>query len=123
MPELVLLTGVLIAGLSLYLMIRTRAMAGLLDKVFGTGWLYAAALIRLLLGAMLIGSAHTVAFGPAVEVFGWLFCVSGLTLVVVPRPALQRMVGWFSGMSTTAARVWLAGALLFGLFFVYAYLA
>ena len=123
MPELVLLTGVLIAGISLYLLIRTRAMPGLLENVFGSGWLYGAALVRFLLGAALIGSAHTVAFAPAVELFGWLFCLSGLSLVVTPRPVLTRGVAWFCALSVPMARLWLGGALLFGLFFVLACVA
>lgn len=121
MPELVLLTGVLIIGVSSYLIVRTQAMTGLIDKVFGTGWLYAAALLRLLVGAALIGSAPTVAYPVIVEAFGWLFAVGGLTLVVVPRPVLQRLAGWFSRLSPLAARLWLSAALLCGLFFVHAY--
>ncbi len=123
MPELVLITGVLISAVSLYLLVRTQVLPGLIDRVFGTGWLYGAALLRLLLGAALIGSAATVAFPVPVAAFGWLFAVSGLTLVVVPRPVLQRLAGRFARLSPPAARVWLGGALVFGLFFVYAYLA
>jgi hypothetical protein len=123
MPELVLLVGVLIVGISLYLMVRTAQLRGVVDKVFGTGWLWGAALLRLLLGAALIGSAHTVAYSTAVEVFGWLFAVGGLSLVVVPRPVLQRMAGWFAALSPALTRLWLGAALLFGLFFIYAYLA
>jgi hypothetical protein len=123
MPELVLLTGILISGLSLYLMIRTEELWGLLQRVFGSGWLYGAALLRLLLGAMLIASAPTVAYATAVEVFGWLFCIGGLSLVVLPRSVLQRMVGWFSGLSPGMARLWLSSAVVFGLFFIFAYFA
>ena len=123
MPELVLLTGILIAGASVYLMIRTEELWDLLHRVFGSGWLYGAALMRLLLGAILIASAPTVAYSLAVEVFGWMFCVGGLSLVVLPRPVLQRMVDWFSGLSPGMARLWLSSAVLFGLFFVFAYFA
>lgn len=123
MPELVLFTGLLITAISLYLMAKPATMAGMLDKMFGTAWLYGAALLRLLLGAMLIGSAHTVACAGAVELFGWLFAVSALTLVVVPRPQLQRMAGWFADLSPGPARLWLCAALLFGLFFIWAYIA
>ena len=47
MPELVLLTGILISGLSVYLMLRTEELWDLLQRVFGSGWLYGAALLRL----------------------------------------------------------------------------
>ena len=123
MPELVLFTGVLITAISLYLIAKPASATGMVDKVFGSGWLYGAALFRLLLGAALIGSAHTVAFSTAVEVFGWLFCIGGLTLVTVHRSAWQRMVGWFTKLSPAMTRLWLSTALLFGLFFIYAYIA
>jgi hypothetical protein len=119
----VLLTGILISGLSLYLMIRTEELWDLLQRVFGSGWLYGAALLRLLLGAILIASAPTVAYSMTVEVFGWLFCIGGQSLVELPRSVLLRMVGWFSGLSPGMARLWLSSAVLFGLFFVLAYFA
>ncbi len=116
MPELVLLTGGLIVGISLFLIIRTGALPGLLERVFGSGWLYGAALLRFLLGAALIGSAPTVAYSAAVELIGWLFCASGLALVVFPRPVIRRTTAWFSGLSAFSARLWLTGSLLLGLF-------
>ena len=123
MPELLLVSGILISCLSLYLMMRTEELWGLLLRVFGSGWLYGAALLRLLLGAMLIASAPNLAYSTAVEVFGLLFCIGGLSLVVLPRSVLQRMVGWFSGLSPGMARLWLSSAVVFGLFFIFAYFA
>ena len=89
MPEVVVMAGLLISGVSLYLFARPGSMRGLLDKVFGTRWLYAAALFRLLLGAALIAVADTVAYPRAVALFGWLFVLGGLTIVVIPAPALR----------------------------------
>lgn len=123
MPQLVLLTGLLVAGISLFLLVRPAVMVGLLDRVFGSAWLYGAALLRLLLGAVLIGSADTVRYPLGVESFGWLFVLGGLTLVAVPQPVLLRMVGWFGQLPPAATRLWLAVALLVGLFLVYAGLA
>ena len=123
MALVVLLVGVLISLLSLYLIWRVDKMQDLLEQVFGSPWRYAAALLRLLLGAALIASADAVAFAAAVELFGWLFVLGGLVLVAVPDAALRPMVGWFGRMSPPAARIWLSAALLFGLFFIYAALA
>jgi hypothetical protein len=123
MPQLVLLTGLLVAGVSLFLMARPAAMAGLLDRVFGSAWLYGAALLRLLLGAALIGSADTVRYPPVVETLGWLFVVGGLALVALPLPLLRRLAGWFGRLSSAATRAWLSVAFLIGLFLVYVGLA
>ncbi len=119
MPELVVLTGLLVAGVSLFLIARPRLMGDLLERVFGSAWLYGAALLRLLLGAALIASAETVRYSAAVAVFGWLFVLGGLVLVAVPQPVLQRMAGWFGRLSPAPARLWLSVALLFGLFLLY----
>ena len=123
MPEVVLVVGVLITSISLFLFVQPGKMAGLLDKVFGTHWLYAAALLRLLLGAALIASANTVAYPRAVALCGWLFALGGLLLVVISAPAVRRMASWFGQLSVTMTRLWLSWVVLLGLFFVYAALS
>ncbi len=123
MSQFVLLVGVLISGASLYLFLQPSRLAGLLDRVFGSWWLYGAALLRLLLGAGLIASAHTVSLAPVVQALGWLFVLGGLGLVAIPAPPLRRMAGWFGSLSPLATRLWLSVSFLFGLFFIYAYLA
>jgi len=123
MPLVVLLVGALIASISLYLFVRPTAMPGLLHRVFGTRWLYGAALLRLLLGAALIASAETVAYPRAIALLGWLFVLGGLGLVVIPAPVLRRMVGWFAQLSPAMVRLWLTFAVLFGLFLIFAALA
>ena len=120
MSEAVLLVGVLIAAMSLFFLLRPQSVPGLLDRVFGTRWLYAAALLRLLLGALLIGSAATVAYPRAVALFGWLFALGALTLIVVSAPVVRRFTAWFGQLSSTWLRLWLSAALALGLFFVYA---
>ena len=123
MPQFVLMVGALVTATSLYLLLQPARLAGLLDRVFGSAWLYSAALLRLLLGAGLIASADTVALPGLVRAFGWLFVLGGLGLVAIPAPPLRRMAGWFGALSPLATRLWLCLSLLFGLFFVYAYLA
>lgn len=123
MPQWVLAVGLLVTGSSLFLLVHPGSMTVLLDKVFGTRWLYGAALLRLLLGAALIASAGTVAYPAVVALCGWLFALGALLLVVIPAPALRRMAGWFAALSTVWRRLWLSLALLFGLFLLYAALA
>lgn len=122
MPQFVLMVGILISGVSVYLILQPARLAGLLDRVFGSWWLYGAALMRLLLGAGLIASADTVALPGLVQAFGWLFVLGGLGLVAIPVPPLRRLAGWFGSLSPLATRLWLLLSLLFGLFFIYVYL-
>ena len=123
MPGVVLVMGVGITGVSLFLLVQPGKMAGLLDKVFAMPWLYATALLRLLLGAALIASAPTVAYPSAVALCGWLFALAALLMVVIPAPAVRGMAGWFGQLSATMTRLWLSCAVLLGLFFVYAALS
>lgn len=120
MPIVVIAVGALVTAVSLYLLLQPDKMAGLLERVFGSSWLYAAALLRLTLGAGLIASADTVAFSRAIELLGWLFVLGGLALVAIPVAPLRRMATWFGGLSPGPARLWLSLALLFGLFLLYA---
>ena len=120
MPQFVLMVGMLISVISLYLMLQPERLGKLSDRVFGSRWLYGAALLRLLLGAGLIASAPTVAMPGIVRAFGWLFVLGGLGLVAIPQPPLQRIAGWFGSLPSLATRMWLSLSLLFGLFFVYA---
>ena len=124
MPGFVLLVGALVMGISLVLMARVETMTALIDRVFGSYWLYGAALLRLLLGAGLIAAAPTVPWSVTVEVIGWLFALGGLTLVVIPREVSHRLATRFAGsLGPLAARLWLSAALLFGAFLVAAALA
>lgn len=123
MPGFVLAVGLLVTGVSLYLFVRVAAMGAVLERVFGSRWLYGAALLRLLLGAGLIASADTVRYPGAVAVLGWLFALAGIILVVIPAPAMRRMVAWFGGLTPLQARLWLCAGAVLGLFFVYAALA
>lgn len=123
MPGFVLAVGLLVAGVSLFLFARVAAVRPVLERVFGSRWLYGAALLRLLLGAGLIASAEAVRYPETVAVLGWLFALAGITLVVIPAPAMRRMVGWFGSLTPLQTRLWLSGGVALGLFFVYAALA
>jgi len=123
MPGFVLAVGVLVAGVSLFLWMRVAAMGAVLERVFGSRWLYGVALLRLLLGAGLIASADTVRQPEAVALLGWLFALSGITLVVIPATAMRRMIDWFGSLTPLPARLWLSAGLALGLFLVYAALA
>lgn len=123
MPEFVLLVGVLISGVSAYLLFKPVTLGTALERVFNSWWLYGVALLRLLLGAGLIASAQSVALPGVVLACGWLFAFAGLALVAIPAPPLRRMAGWFGGLSMLVTRLWLCLALGFGLFFIAVYMA
>lgn len=120
MSGFVLAVGILVLVASLVLMARPQQGSGLLNRIFNSHWLYAAALARLLLGAGLIASADSVRFSAAVNVLGWLAVLGGLGLVVIPPALKERLTERFAGLTTGWMRLWLCAGLLFGLFLVYA---
>ena len=120
MWEVVFLTGLLVTGVSAYLFIRTEQIAGLIDRVLVSRWLYLAALFRLLLGAALIASAHTVQFSQAIALIGWLTALGGLLLVAAPQALWRGLGQWLARQSLTLMRAWLLLGLLLGAFFLYA---
>lgn len=120
MSQWVFAVGLLVTAVSFFLLARPVAIKGLLDRVFGTRWLYGAALLRLLLGATLIASADTVKYSQAVALFGWLLVLGALLLVVIPAPVVRKLAGRFGQLSPAMARLWLCGALAFGVFLVLA---
>ena len=121
MQVLVLAVGVLLTAVSLYFLAVPQHLGPSLQRIYHSRWLFAVALLRLLLGAGLIAAAPSVALSFWVELAGWVFALSGMALVVIPPQALRRLVSWYAGLSVSGRRLWLTLALLFGLFFLYAW--
>ena len=120
MKLFVLLLGVVICAVCLVMLVRPQVMVGLADKVFNGRLIYLAALGRLLLGALLIAAAPSVAYSFAVEVLGWLFVLGGLLLVTIPIEVWQRLAKWAVSLPALAIRGAAVFAFAFGAFFVYA---
>lgn len=123
MSAWVLAIGILVCCISAFLLLRPQALPDLLPRVFATRWRYAAALLRLLTGALLLASAASVAFPGPVALLGWLMVLGGLLLVVLPTPVVESSAAWFGRLSVTASRLWLGVGMAMGLFLVYAALA
>lgn len=120
MASAVLLLGVFIVAVAAVMLLRPFALMPLVDKVFGGNWVYAAGLARFLLGALLIAAAPAVACSAVVEVLGWLFALGGLLLVVLPRAALQPILGGVKGAGATVVRCAALVVAALGGFFIYA---
>ena len=120
MTQFVLLLGVAVGVAGLVMLARPRAMVGLADRVFNRRLIYLAALLRLLLGALLIAAAPSVGFSIAIEVIGWLMVLGALLLVTLPLALWQRLVNWAVALPNLAIRAAALFALALGIFFVYA---
>lgn len=81
--------------------------------------LYLAVGLRLFLGVVLVLAAPQTRFPMAVQVIGILSVVGAISLPIIGREKLQRLVAWWTSSSAVAIRLWAMVALLFGLFLIY----
>ena len=119
MWEVILLTGLMMMAASLYLLVRIEHLKGMIDTVLASRWIYLAALLRLMLGAALIASAHTVMYSLAVTVLGWLIAFSGLVLVAIPQSAWVDFGGVLAELPRAVLRLFAMIWLLIGGFLLY----
>ena len=119
-----MIAGAFIVAASLYLMLRAQRLTGLVERVYGSHWVYLAALLRLLLGAGLIASAPGVAWPRVIEGLGWLFVLGALALVILPPRVLRRWSrGLVEALSPWQSRAFLGLALVLGAGLIWAALA
>lgn len=115
--------GLLVCVAALALQFRLAWAEGLVERVLDTRWIYLAALLRLLFGAALIASAHTVKYPGVITVLGWLLAFGGILMVVVPQDTWVAMARRMLALPALLLRVWLLIGLAFGAGIVYVALA
>jgi hypothetical protein len=123
MSGVVLLFGMFVCVACLALQFRLSWAENILERVFDSRWIYLAALLRLLLGAALIASAHTVKYPVVIAVIGWLMAFGGIILVVVPQDAWVSLGRKMLALPPLFLRAWLLVGLGFGAGIVYVALA
>jgi hypothetical protein len=114
MFEAVLLVAVGIVLVCLFLLIRTSHLFVLADRILTTRWIYLAALVRLLVGAAIIASAHAFKYPQAMLLLGWMLAFSGVLLVAVPQPVWVGLSGRLADLPVVAVRALLLLGLCFG---------
>jgi hypothetical protein len=82
--------------------------------------LIAAAVIRVVIGAVLLGAARRSRFPRALQVLGGIIIIAGLMTPVLGVDRAQAMVQWFASRDAIAMRVAGAGMMVLGAFLFYA---
>jgi uncharacterized membrane protein YfhO len=123
MSGVIFLFGLVVCVACLAFQFKLAWAEGMLERVFDSRWIYLAALVRLLLGAALIASAHTVKYPGVITVIGWLLAFGGIILVVVPQDAWVNMGRKILALPALLLRTWLLIGLGFGAGIVYIALA
>ncbi len=119
----IITTGVILIAASLPLLLKRQPMAGIVGRVLGSNWLYAAFLISLLAGAALLAACLATVQPQSVEAIGWLLVLCGLGLVVLSRSAARRLARWLQALSPWMARLVLLPALGLGVYLLWVVLA
>jgi len=82
--------------------------------------LYAAAILRIVLGVALILTAPTSRSPEVVRILGIIILVSGLMTPLLGLERFRRLLNWWSARGSVFMRIWAGFALAFGLLLAYA---
>jgi predicted transporter len=86
------------------------------EKTWG---IYAAVIVRLLLGVLLIFAAPDARFPVVFKALGALFIVAAIVIPFVGRTRLSALMNWFALRSPSLVRLWLLLGMAFGGFLIY----
>jgi len=92
MALFVSISGALIVLSALWLFVQPRRVGELAQLAQKPVWLYCAALIRFLLGSLLIAAAPFLSYGGPVAIVGWILVVAALLILVIPPPVIRRLL-------------------------------
>jgi len=81
--------------------------------------IYAAVIVRLLLGALLIFAAPDARFPVVFKVLGWLSIIAAILIPLLGRTLLDRIINWFTALPSLLVRFWLLFGIAFGGFLIY----
>lgn len=120
MQLVALVLGVLVvifSAISFVAPVRALAMARAFDSQAG---LYAAAAIRLVLGAVVFFAAPGSRSPEALRILGIVIALAGIITVFVGVARQRTLLTWWSARGRAVQRSWAAVGLALGVFLVYA---
>jgi len=89
-------------------------------SIWGKRWgIYAAVIVRLLLGTLLIIAAPDSRFPVVFKALGWLSIIAAILIPSLGRTRLDRLINWFTALPSSLVRFWLLFGIEFGGFLIY----
>ncbi len=113
--------GVLLMLLSLWILAQPGPFMDLAHKFLDSRLRYLAALIRLLIGVVMLAAASVSRYPLLFEVLGWLFVLGGLLLVALPPAPLARIADLVDRLPLWLVRLISPLVFLFGTFIFYSF--
>ena len=121
MAIVVIILGLLIAGIGLVGVVRPAALLGLVAAVWRTNTgLYLAVGFRLVFGVLLLLAGPSCRFPLTIQILGGVSIAGALALPIFGRERIWRITRWWMSRSHVFIRTWSLGAAAFGVFLVYA---
>lgn len=121
MSIVVMIMGALSVVLGLIGVGSPTRLIGIVRSVQSTPGLYAAAAVRLLLGAALFLSAPSSRWPDVFQGLGVLVFIAGLITPFLGVERFGRLLDWWASRGTELLRVWAGFTILFGLLLVFAF--
>lgn len=109
-----------VAALGALGVVSPAGLLGVVRRFESPAGLYAAAVLRLVLGVALFLAAPTSRAPGVVRVLSILIFVSGLITPLLGLERFRRLLDWWSARGPAFRRAWASLALVFGLWLAYA---
>jgi hypothetical protein len=117
---IVLVLGITVCAFSAWGIYAPGKLMKLVAGVAQHGWgIYAAVIVRLVLGLALIIAAPDSRFPLIFQALGWIAIVAAVALALMGRQGIRRLVAWFERFSPASIRLWLLSGTAFGGFLIY----
>ena len=120
MAVLAVLAGLLIAAEGVVGLVVPRAFVSMVEFFQLPPVIYAAAVVRLVIGIALISTAPASRAPSFLRVLGLLIAIGGLITPFVGTQAAEVILGWWSPGGPGVVRVWAGFALVLGVIILYA---
>ena len=112
--------GALVCLFSAWGTLAPERLMKLVSGIMNQNWgMYAAVIVRLLLGVTLIVAAPGSRFPLIFQALGWIAILAAVVLALMGRSRLRRFIAWFERLSPLMIRVWLLFGVGFGGFLLY----
>ena len=120
MAIVALILSLFVAAVGVLGIISPLRLLGIVRQFQRPAGLYAAAILRFVLGGALLLAAPTSRASEAVRILGIIIFVSGLVTPLFGLERFRRLINWWSERGPFFKRVWAGFALAIGLFLAYA---
>jgi len=119
MAILALVLSLFVAALGALGIISPTRLLSIVRQFQRPAGLYAAAILRLVLGMALFLASPTSRSPEVVRILGAIIFVSGLITPLFGLERFRRLLNWWSARGHTFMRIWAGVALAFGLLLAY----